>query len=327
MRQRAARVVDRSLLPVFGCRRPTRRCSKLSTRRLAEVGDEDAPALSAVLAEHTEAGTETLRERRREAEAEISASHASIAALKSERKAVSAEHDDAPPAFHARTDNRSELGGAPLWQLVRFADSVEPDVATGIESALQAANLLDGWVCPDEKIPEHVSEQFLTALPVKQRPKGRTLADVLEVEGNADVPDARVQDILASISLVEAPGDSDASVAIGVDGRFWQGVARGRHVKADAEYIGTTARARRREARITEIGRGSGRTCRGSRYGQGTGSADQRATEPDQLCGKGIAEDRFDPARTQDGHRIRRRTPYSLGGHGNGTTRTRCGDR
>ncbi|MCX6473329.1 MAG: TIGR02680 family protein, partial [Rhodococcus sp.] len=131
---------------------------------LAEVGDEDAPALSAVLAEHTEAGTETLRERRREAEAEISASHASIAALKSERKAVSAEHDDAPPAFHARSDNRSELGGAPLWQLVRFADSVEPDVATGIESALQAANLLDGWVCPDEKIPEHVSEQFLTAL-------------------------------------------------------------------------------------------------------------------------------------------------------------------
>ncbi len=83
--------------------------------------------------------------------------------------------------------------------------------------------------------------------------EGRTLADVLEVEGNADVPDARVQDILASISLVEAPGDSDASVAIGVDGRFWQGVARGRHVKADAEYIGTTARARRREARIAEI--------------------------------------------------------------------------
>lgn len=220
---------------------------------LAEVGDEDAPALSAVLAEHTEAGTETLRERRREAEAEISASHASIAALKSERKAVSAEHDDAPPAFHARTDNRSDLGGAPLWQLVRFADSVEPDVATGIESALQAANLLDGWVCPDETIPEHVSEQFLTALPVKQRPKGRTLADVLEVEGNADVPDARVHDILASISLVEAPGDTDASVAIGIDGRFWQGVSRGRHVKADAEYIGTTARARRREARITEI--------------------------------------------------------------------------
>ncbi|ERB52690.1 hypothetical protein N806_16105 [Rhodococcus sp. P27] len=138
---------------------------------LAEVGDEDAPALSAVLTEHTEAGTETLRERRREAEAEISASHASIAALKSERKAVSAEHDDAPPAFHARTDNRSDLGGAPLWQLVRFADSVEPDVATGIESALQAANLLDGWVCPDETIPDHVSEQFLTALPVKQRPK------------------------------------------------------------------------------------------------------------------------------------------------------------
>ena len=75
-------------------------------RRSPKSADEDAPALSAVLAEHTEAGTETLRERRREAEAEISASHASIAG--SQIRALrpsSAEHDDAPPAFHARTDN------------------------------------------------------------------------------------------------------------------------------------------------------------------------------------------------------------------------------
>ncbi|MDI9919118.1 TIGR02680 family protein, partial [Rhodococcus sp. IEGM 1379] len=221
---------------------------------LAEVGDEDAPTLAAVLAENIEAGTETLRERRREAEAEITASKAATATLKTERKAVSAEHDDAPPTFHARTDSRKDLPGAPFWRLVRFADSVSPEVATGIESALQAANVLDGWVSPDDKFPEFVSEQFLTALPAKARPKCRTLADVLEVEGNSEVSDAQVQAILESISLVESVDESTASsVAIGVDGRFWQGVIRGRHVKSDAEYIGTTARARRRAARITEI--------------------------------------------------------------------------
>ncbi|MGC0364182.1 uncharacterized protein (TIGR02680 family) [Rhodococcus sp. 27YEA15] len=220
---------------------------------LVDIGHEDAPALAAVLAERTEAGTEALRERRRAAEADISAAHSTIATLKAERAAVSAEHDDAPPMFLARTDNRSALVGAPFWQLVRFADTVEPDVATGIESALQAANLLDGWVCPDAEIPEHLSEQFLTALPAQQRPTGRTLADVLEVEGNADVPDAQVHAILESVAVVESGGDTDSNVAIGVDGRFWHGVARGRHVKADAEYIGTTARARRRAVRITEI--------------------------------------------------------------------------
>ncbi|PBC41245.1 TIGR02680 family protein [Rhodococcus sp. ACPA4] len=220
---------------------------------LSAVGDEDAPTLAAVLAEHTEAGIEALRERRRSAEAEISAARASVTALKAERKAVSAEHDDAPPAFHARTDSRKDLPGAPFWSLVRFAESVEPDVATGIESALQAANMLDGWVVPGEQLPEFVSEQFLTAFPTKQRPKGRTLADVLEVEGNSDVPDAQVRGILASISLVENADTTTAAVAIGVDGRFWQGVVHGRHVKTDAEYIGTTARARRRAARIAEI--------------------------------------------------------------------------
>ena len=120
---------------------------------LAEVGDEDAPALSAVLAEHTEAGTETLRERRREAEAEISASHASIAALKSERKASRGNTTTLRlPSTHAPTT-------AVNWvvhrygRLVRFADSVEPDVATGIESALQAANLLDAGSARTRRFP------------------------------------------------------------------------------------------------------------------------------------------------------------------------------
>ncbi|MTE14437.1 SbcC/MukB-like Walker B domain-containing protein [Nocardia aurantiaca] len=42
-------------------------------------------------------------------------------------------------------------------------------------------------------------------------------------------------------------------VTIATDGRYRQGVQVGRHLKADAEFIGATARARRRELRLAEL--------------------------------------------------------------------------
>ncbi|MEU0541897.1 SbcC/MukB-like Walker B domain-containing protein [Nocardia sp. NPDC005978] len=156
--------------------------------------------------------------------------------------------------------------GAPLWRLVRFADSIEPGAAAGIEAALQAANLLDGWVCAGADLPEHASDQFLVPLPAGQRPTGRTLADVLVVEedsGDLAVPRERVAEVLASIALYEettarvatattAVG-ADGQLTVGTDGRFRQGVQVGRHAKGDAEFIGSTARARRRELRLAEL--------------------------------------------------------------------------
>ena len=185
-------------------------------------------------------------------------------------------------------------GGAPLWQLVRFADSVEPDVATGIESALQAANLLDGWVCPDEKIPEHVSEQFLTALPVKQRPqKGRTLADVLEVEGNADVPrrsgtgHSRVDQSRRGTGRLRCkrrdrrrrPLLAGAVARVAGTSRPMPSTSAPQHGRG------------RREARITEIDAALEELAAAVDTAKALVAQDQRATEPDQLCGKGIAED------------------------------------
>uniref|UniRef100_UPI000A5EF0AE SbcC/MukB-like Walker B domain-containing protein n=1 Tax=Nocardia acidivorans TaxID=404580 RepID=UPI000A5EF0AE len=237
-----------------------------------------------------------------------------------------------PQGFAARTDVRGDRPGAPLWRLVRFADHVAPEAAAGIEAALQAANLLDGWVCADSALPDHASDQFLVPLPEAQRPSGRTLADVLVVEDDSDaltVPRQTVADVLASIALHEAaPGSGTAkakgtkpaaghspsadtnaapadgrpnsagsdpaataegmttpaagtgtslaaadarpksasvpmvpnSVAgvaelftIATDGCYRQGVQVGRHFKGDAEFIGTTARARRRELRLAEL--------------------------------------------------------------------------
>src|SRR5262249_62139882 len=57
--------------------------------------------------------------------------------------------DRAPPG---RSPGGAAAGagrpGAPLWQLVDFADEVGPADRAGIEAALEAAGILDAWVTP-----------------------------------------------------------------------------------------------------------------------------------------------------------------------------------
>ncbi|MCU1643169.1 MAG: hypothetical protein JWN03_3444 [Nocardia sp.] len=232
--------------------------------RAASAPADEAAVLATpaeVLADRTEPLTEEIRTRRQEARAHAAQAQARAAGLRAEREQVAAERDDAPPAFAARTDVRGERPGAPLWRLVRFADKIDPAAAAGIEAALQAANLLDAWVCADSELPEHASDQFLVPLPKAQRPTGRTLADVLVVEDDSDtltVPRQTVADVLASISLHEATTKGSKAAAgelltIATDGCYRQGVQFGRHLKGDAEFIGTTARARRRELRLAEL--------------------------------------------------------------------------
>ncbi|MEC3918428.1 TIGR02680 family protein [Nocardia sp. CDC160] len=239
----------------------------------AEPSDSAVPSTPAeVLAERTEPLNEEIRGRRQEARTRAAAAAARVSELRAERESVAAERDDAPKAFAARSDTRGDRPGAPLWRLVRFADQVGPEAAASIEAALQAANLLDAWVCATAELPEHASDQFLVPLPPKERPAGRTLADVLVVEDDTEaltVPRQIVADVLASIALHEVAAGStalghkatgaaaqpvsDTGVAVATDGRFRQGVLVGRHFKADAEFIGTTARARRRELRLAEL--------------------------------------------------------------------------
>jgi len=228
---------------------------------LAQAGTDDAPTLAEVLTEHNEPLTEAIRTRRQAARSTVEQAAAQITGLRAERDRVAAEKDDAPTAFPARTGSRDTHSGAPLWRLVRFADDVSPEQAAGIEAALQAADLLDGWVCQEAQLPAHDSDQFLIPLPSQERPTGRTLADVLVVEDDSDsvtVPRDTVAGVLASIALVDTiTRDGNpaalAPVAIAADGRYRQGVQLGRHTKPHAEFIGTTARARRRELRIVQL--------------------------------------------------------------------------
>ncbi|WP_405176891.1 TIGR02680 family protein [Nocardia sp. NBC_01377] len=233
---------------------------------LRSAGSEDAAGVAEVLAERAEPLLDEIRARRSDARTRHEAANERHGESSAERDRVAAQRDDAPPPGSARTDVRDGRPGAPLWQLVRFADDVDPAAAAGIEAALQAAGLLDAWICAESERPgDYRSEHFLVALPPALRPTGRTLADVLVVEDASDrlaVPKREVADVLASVSLDDSPAVSGAGsdadrpgtdTTIGTTGDFRQGVRIGRHHKPDAEFIGATARGRRREIRLAEL--------------------------------------------------------------------------
>ena len=222
---------------------------------IAAAGQDDAATPASVLGIHTAPALEELRFRRRALTSEIETLGVRIAEYDVERTEVEAEHDDAPPPFPARTGSRESLPGAPLWRLVRFRDDVTAADAAGIEAALQAANVLDGWIWAGTgELPATESEQFLVAVPAPHRPSGPTLADVLVPEPDTEVPERDVAAVLESIALTSTPAGGVA-VSVDVTGGFRQGTQVGRHVKTHAEFIGATARARRRQRRVTELER------------------------------------------------------------------------
>ncbi|MCZ9325486.1 TIGR02680 family protein [Nocardia farcinica] len=225
---------------------------------LGQAGSDEAATPAEVVAERTEPLLEELREARLAARTRAAAATARIADLEAERDAIAAQRDDAPPARHTRTDAPDDGRGAPLWRLVRFADDVPAETAAGIEAALDATGLLDARVGPGEPPAGYRSDQFLIPLPPDRRPTGRTLADVLVVEDDSPelaVPGTVVADILASIAVRDAAGSDEvpAHPALDATGGYRHGVQVGRHHKPHAEYIGATARARRREERLAEL--------------------------------------------------------------------------
>ncbi|MEU4243573.1 TIGR02680 family protein [Actinoplanes sp. NPDC026619] len=198
-----------------------------------------------------------------------------------ERETIAAEHDDAPPPSPTRPAPRSGRAGAPLWRLVRFADDVPPEQAAGIEAALHAAGLLDAWLHPsaaetDRALDGGEQDAYLRATPPAG---GATLAAVLVPEEQDLVPATQITAVLSGIALGDVTGPSGvagtgdvapsagAQPAAGTEtpsagagqvagaGRWAQGASVGQFAKQQCEYIGATARAARRTARIADCDR------------------------------------------------------------------------
>ena len=198
----------------------------------------------------TAAAEQAVRDQQARVRAERGAAQTERDRVAAERDRIAAERDDAPPAHPGRTADRSGPDGAPLWRLVRFADDVGETRAAALEAALEATGMLDAWITPgDREITAGDGDGYLVpGAPVPG--DGASLAGVLVPEDDTPVPAARVRAVLASIAL---DGELfSAAAVIGADGRYSHGVTAGAHHKDHAEYIGATARARRRAARIVE---------------------------------------------------------------------------
>lgn len=221
------------------------------------IGEPDVPTLETTFAVHTAAAVDTCRDTLRELAARHNAATAELTALTEQRDQIASERDDAPTPFAARTSSRVDRIGAPLWRLVRFADHLTAEQAAGIEAALEASNLLDAWMYETDDATMHAvrtgdSDGYLVALPAEHRPAGKTLADVLVPESDTAIPAERVIAILSSVALTD--GDVMATVpTMSETGAFAQGIQVGTHAKRDAEFIGVTARRRRRQARLQDV--------------------------------------------------------------------------
>jgi uncharacterized protein (TIGR02680 family) len=224
---------------------------------LEELGGEaDSPTLETLFDAAVRPAVQGLREQRARLTAEREAARRRQAEITAERDRIAAEHDDAPPRHPGRSADREGRPGAPLWQLVDFADTMTKDQTAALEAALEATGLLDAWLAPEDApggapdtIPGDLSDGWL----VPGKPVARTvgsLADLLTAEPDAVVPAERITALLRSVSTSGKPFAAAAQIT--VEGRYAHGVTAGAHAKPHAEYIGATARARRRAERIDQ---------------------------------------------------------------------------
>ena len=168
-------------------------------------------------------------------------------------KLQSGAHPTPPVPYTRGADIREQRAGAPLWQLVDFRDGIAPDDRAGIEAALEAAGILDGWVTPSGELLDPDTEDVLlaaTAGGAHARGRGRLIdALVPAIDDGAGVAEADVHRLLAAVGL----GESDDPVWVSCGGRFRNGVLRGAWHKPTAAFIGHTAREAARHARLAEL--------------------------------------------------------------------------
>ena len=244
------------------------------TDALGRTGEPDAATLTETFTALTQPRTDTLISRREQltsAEAQLAGEQE---ARTGERHKIASEHDDAPPASDLRPADRSGRPGAPLWQLVRFADGLADEDAAGIEGALYGAGMLTAWIHPDPALTSAAvaaaeADGYLVAVPPEARPAGRTLADVLVPEDQDLVPPAVVEAVLRSVFVADEVNAGDGAAGArepagtGAGGaavvtpraQYSYGLQLGARPKAAPEYIGATARASRRRARLAELDR------------------------------------------------------------------------
>ncbi|MCX2729079.1 TIGR02680 family protein [Saccharopolyspora sp. NFXS83] len=174
------------------------------------------------------------------------------------------ERADLPPAAPAaRTADRVERPGAPLWRLVAFRNGVAPGVQAKVEAALQAAGLLDAWMSPEGVLDVDGHDTFLDPARL-HAVDGSSLVEVLRPESAGPVDRDRIWSVLHGIGYGAERFDADAGgrhrgpeadpiVAVAPDGRWRVAGLAGSSDKPEAAHVGAAARDRARRRRIAEL--------------------------------------------------------------------------
>ncbi|WP_149826419.1 TIGR02680 family protein [Streptomyces tailanensis] len=180
--------------------------------------------------------------------------------LRREREQWERRTDPEPPPPPHRAAPRTPGTGAPLYRLVDFADGLEPAVRAGLEAALEASGLLDAWVQADGTVLDPATLDTLLVPDPGASAAEPTLARVLRP---VDAPDSgvgieRIQRVLEAVALdavgtAGTPAADGPHTAIGADGSWKLGIARGRHTKPAAEYVGAEVRAETRRRMLAEL--------------------------------------------------------------------------
>jgi len=231
---------------------------------LERLGEAGAPSLTEVFAELTAGRREATITAAANLQSAADVIRQQLETLRAERDAIASEHDDAPRSTDVRTAKRDGLG-APLWELVRFADTVDETTAAALEGALYGAGLLTAWIHPEPGMTAAaLAATEADGYLIGGADRGhRTLADVLVPEDQDKVPAKVITTILRSIRLSDDlavalpatgqdPADGAQGPVVTTRAQFSYGVHLGARPKLVPEYIGATYRASRRRARLAE---------------------------------------------------------------------------
>jgi len=179
--------------------------------------------------------------------------------LKEESERLQGGEDALPLAPAYRSPGaRTDLEGAPLWQLVEFEDTVEDAHRAGLEAALEVSGLLDAWVNP-EGILRGADENVIPLRSLHDTqlvPRGPVAASLRAwlrpTSEDSKVAPAIVAQLLQGV-VCAFDDDSQAEAWVSPHGQFRLGTLAGNWSKPAAVFIGFTAREAARKRRLEEI--------------------------------------------------------------------------
>jgi hypothetical protein len=220
---------------------------------VATAGEDDQPTPVDVWRERLGTRRDAAATERARVEDALAALASQRDALEERRQAILDERDDAPPPVDWRGGGRAERAGAPLWRLVRPpTGSTTPRLPGSRRRWKRPGCWTRGSARTAPSRRRSMRSSCRTPTPTS------TATPTVTTDASPTCSSRRTRTtcrptwwlrLLRSIALSPDGGQ----VAIGADGRYRLGPLAGRHHVAAARYLGATARAAHRAARVAAL--------------------------------------------------------------------------